>query len=228
VLTRLVEPIRAFGALAGALYLADRAARRLGLPLAFSHHMLVVQPVAPTPRLPPGRGRSIDVRPVAAGTPGLDALDAPPAVAAFRFGQGAACLGAYKGDATVGLIWLAFDRYTEDAFRLRFELEPQGACAWDLGLFIAPDQRGGLAFARLWDGADQVMRARGVRWTLSRVAGINLGSNAAHARLQARPIATLVVVRLGPVQVFLASIAPYVRVSWRPGSYAVLRLRAPA
>lgn len=227
VLKTLVEPIRLFGILAGAIYLVDRAARRLRLPVRCSHQVLVAQPVAAGPRLPAGRGASIEVRALAEGDPALGLLDAPPAVAAFRFGQGAVCLGAFKGALPVGLIWLAFDRFDEDVFRLTVALEPKGLCAWDMGLYIAPEQRGGLAFARLWDAADAVMRERGVAWTLSRVAGSNAASNASHARLKAGRIGTLVIGRIGGIQVMAASCPPYLHIAppGRPGP--VLRLRAP-
>ncbi|MEX2650277.1 MAG: hypothetical protein WD673_14810 [Alphaproteobacteria bacterium] len=71
----------------------------------------------------------------------------------------------------IGLIWMVFDRFNEDAFRLRIELRPKGLCAWDPGLYIDPSHRGGLAFARLWDAAGAPIRNDGVRWTFGRLHG---------------------------------------------------------
>ena len=227
MLDRLIEPFRRFGTIAGALYLLDRGARRAGLPLGFSHHLLVAQPVQTSPRLPAKRGQSIATRALAPGDPALTALDAPPSVAAFRFGQGAYCLGAFKGDEPIGALWLAFDRFDEDIFRLRFELEPRGRCAWDLGLHVVPAHRGSLAFARLWDAADALMRARGVAWTLSRVASVNTLSNASHARLGAVTIGTLAVIRVGRAQVYVTSRPWRLRLSSRRGALVTLTLRAP-
>jgi hypothetical protein len=227
VIGRFLDSIRRYGALGGSAYLIDRAAWRLRLPLRMSLHRFVAQPVPGSPRLPHGRGRGISIGRAGPGDPALAALDAPDAVARFRFGQGAICLVARKSADPVGTIWLAFDGFEEDLLRLRVRLAPAGRCAWDLGLYIDPAHRGGLAFARLWDAADEVLRERGIGWTLSRVEATNELSEASHRRLGARRIGSALIVRLGPIQLFLGTVPPFAHLSTGPGSVPVVRLSAP-
>ncbi len=226
MLRRIVDPIRRYGIVAGSVYLLDRAACLLGLPIGVAQHYLMVQPVAREPRLRAGRATPIE--PIGPGHEALAALDAPEEVARFRFEQGAVCLGITRDRDPIGLIWLAFDGFNEDAFRLRIELQPKGLCAWDLGLYIDPSHRGGLAFARLWDAADALMRDRGVRWTFSRVSSTNNVSMAAHKRLGARRIGAILVARIARAQVLLCSVPPYVHLSLGPRAVPTVHLRAPA
>jgi hypothetical protein len=210
-----------FGARAP-LYLLARVLE--GRPFGVHVYRLVAQPVPPRPLLPPSRGRTIEVRLMQPGDPGFAALRLTQAVLDYRFGQGAVCLGAFKGDAAIGCLWLCLGPYLEDAVRCRFV--PQEA-SWDFDVYVLPEHRVGLGFARLWDEANAYLRARGLHWSISRIDVVNMKSLAAHDKLGARTLATAVFVRLGALQVMMTDIAPFIAVSWSAASAPTLRLRAP-
>lgn len=191
-------------------------------------YRLVAQPVATAPRLSGRRGRSIVVRPV---TPGeislLAAFPRPPSVLNARFHQGAECLVAFSGDEPIGFLWFTLGDYDEDEVRCRYKMAPPRATAWDFDVFVVAEHRLGPAFLRLWDAADASMTARGVRWTFSRIDAFNETSLRAHARLGARRVGWASFLVLGPVQLTVASMRPWVHLGWGRGSCPVLELDSP-
>jgi hypothetical protein len=210
-----------FGARAP-LYLLARAQE--GTPFGVHVYHLVAQPVASQPLLPPSRGRTIEVRLMPRGDPGFAALPLTQAVLDYRFGQGAVCLGAFKGDAAIGCLWLCLGPYLEDEVRCRFVPE---RASWDFDVYLRPEHRVGFGFARLWDEANAYLRARGLHWSISRIDVLNTKSLAAHDKLGARILATAVFVRLGALQIMATNVAPFIGVSRSAASAPTLRLRAP-
>ena len=224
---RLAAVIAELGWFAALVYGLDRLCAKAGLPMHLQLARLMAVPVAPASRLPVGRGRGIAVREVGAGDPALRRLEVTPEVQAYRFARGAECLAATKGGEPIGCVWLAFNGYREDVFRCRFTPQPRGAAAWDFGLYIVPDQRLGLAFVRLWEALEERLRARGIRWTMSRIDAANPVSLAAHARLGAVRLGSLLVVAVGGVELLVATLPPFLRASRRGGTPPELRLAAP-
>jgi len=184
---------------------------------------LVAQAVAERPRLGARRGASIETRRLGPGDPALAELPLDDAVLAARFAQGAVCLGAFKGGRTIGCLWFVPGAYEEDEVRCRFV--PEGAAAWDFDLYLAPEVRGGLGFARLWDAADAAYREAGIGWSMSRISRFNAASLAAHKRAGARRLGRATYVVLGPLQIMVATLPPYLHLGVR--SRPVLRLVAP-
>ena len=211
-----------FGAKAP-LYLLGRALE--GTPFGVHAYRLVAQPVAPKPLLPPSRGRTIEIRLMQRGDPAFAGLPLTQAVLDYRFGQGAVCLGAFKGGAVIGCLWLCLGPYLEDEVRCRFV--PQDA-SWDFDVYLLPEHRVGFGFARLWDEANAYLRARGLHWSISRIDVLNTKSLAAHDKLGIRTLATAVFLRLGPLQVMLADRSPVIHLSLSAASAPTLRLAAPA
>jgi hypothetical protein len=214
-----------FGAL-GPLYLLTRVLE--GTPFGVHAYRLVAQPVPEGPLLPPGRGRKIEVRLLERGDPAFAGLPLTQDVLAYRFGQDAICLGAFKDGAVIGCLWLCLGPYLEDEVRCRFVPLPPGATSWDFDVYLRPEHRIGFGFARLWDEANSLLRRRGVGWSISRISVLNVKSLAAHDRLGIRTLATAVYLRAGRLQAMLASAAPYINLSWSVASAPTLNLRAPA
>lgn len=211
-----------FGALAP-LYLVSRLCE--GTPFGVHAYRLVAQPVAPQPLLPPARGRTIDIRPMERGDPAFAGLPLTPAVLDYRFKQGAMCLGAFKGGAVIGCLWLCLGPYLEDEVRCRFV--PQDA-SWDFDVYLVPAHRVGFGFARLWDEANSVLRARGLYWSVSRISVINTKSLAAHDKLGTRTLGTAAFLRIGALQLMLSNLAPFIHLSFSAASAPTLRLQVPA
>ena len=92
---------------------------------------------------------------------------------------------------------------------------PAGQAAWDFDVYVDPEHRSGLGFARLWDEANGWLRRRGVAFSWSRISAFNPGSLASHARLGARVAGKATFFRLGPCQLMIASLPPYFHISWR-------------
>jgi hypothetical protein len=210
-----------FGAKAP-LYLLSRVCE--GTPFGLYAYRLVAQPVAAKPLLPPARGRSIEIRMMERGDPAFSGLPLTPAVLDYRFGQGAVCLGAFKGGAIIGCLWLCLGPYLEDEVRCRFV--PREA-SWDFDVYLHPEHRVGFGFARLWDEANAYLRARRLAWSISRISVLNTKSLAAHDKLGIRTLGTAAFVKLGALQVMLSTLAPFVHLSLSAASAPTLVLQAP-
>lgn len=227
MLHKLRTNVRDLGAANSAFYALRRAAGKLGGGAAVHRYALVVQPIPPGPLLPPGRARSTVIRPVAPGDPALAAMPLTEDVLRYRFDQGAACFGAFRDGEMVGCLWLRLGPYLEDEVRCRFVPLPAGRSAWDFDVYVVPGLRAGLTFARLWDAANDYLRAQGITRSFSRISVFNAASLASHRRLGARTLGTATFVRLGRWQVMVASLPPYLHLSTRPGAVPEIRLRAP-
>jgi hypothetical protein len=125
-------------------------------------------------------------------------LELSDATIDFRLRQGMCCLGAFRGERLLGVNWLTERPFDEDEVTVRF-VPPPGA-AWDTGLYIRPEDRGGRGFAALWAGTAEWLAARGLDWSMSRITDYNIGSWRAHARMGGRIIETLTALRIGDRQ----------------------------
>lgn len=226
MLDKLRDNLRTFGGRDGILYTVDRLLARLTPRWRLVRYLLVAQPVPDKPLLPATRGRTIAVRPMTEGEPAFESLPIAPDKARDRFAQGALCLGAFRDGTAIGCLWFAFDGYEEDEIACRFVPEPPAETAWDFDVYVDPSERTGLAFARLWDEANAVMRARGVRASVSRISAFNPGSLTAHARLGAAPCGTVTALRLGSVQIAWASVSPRLSIAIGRRGRPVYRITA--
>ncbi|SFM47235.1 GNAT family N-acetyltransferase [Rugamonas rubra] len=188
----------------------------------FRYH-IVAQAVAAAP-LCPGRGADIEVRLLTGLGQVPPGYPRPAEVLRQRYQQGAQSLAAYRRGELVGFLWFLAGAYQEDEVRARYLLP--AACAWDFDVYVRPDERLGWAFRRLWDEAQRLLRARGVRCSCSRISAFNAASLRAHARLGARRLGSATFLRCGRWQWMLASLAPYVHLSRRDSSFPLLRLDA--
>lgn len=224
-LKNIRNTFRELGRLNGFLYLIARALNRCDRRCNLYKYYLVAQPVTNTARLSGQRGKSVIVRRVERGDPALQQMDRPVSTLEQRFAQGSVCLGAFKDTELVGYMWLHFSAYLEDEVRCCFQPEPANNAAWDFDIFIAPKHRLGYTFSRLWDEADALLRARGVRWSMSRISAFNPASLASHSRMGVQPAGSVIYVVVFRYQVMVATVRPYFHFAH---SCPTVIVRAPA
>jgi hypothetical protein len=212
ILRKLASTFREFGALAGCLYLADRALQTLSARARLYAYELVVQPIPAAPTQPVPRSK-LEVRQVPPGDSALAAMPVPAEVIAARFAQHATCLGAFKDAELVGYMWFCAGRYDEDEVRCTYLLDPPLSSVFDYDFYVFPQHRMGRAFAILWSAANRILGQRGVRCTYSRVSRFNSASRRAHSHLGAQRIGRAWFIRLGTLQIMFATVSPFVHVS---------------
>ena len=220
---RIAATVRQLGWIDGAWHACARLLQAIpGGRCALHRYQFVAQPVAPG-SLCRGRGKTIAVTPCPAAEALPPGPERPLPVLLDRYRQGAQCLVAHVGQASdaaqsmAGWLWLLRGACQEDEVRARYLLAPQAS--WDLDVWVHPDQRGALVLARLWEEANAVLHAQGVRWSVSRIARANRASLAAHARLGAVTLGWATFLRWGRWQWMASSLPPYLHLSRHPGSF---------
>ncbi|HEX4883868.1 MAG TPA: GNAT family N-acetyltransferase [Casimicrobiaceae bacterium] len=223
---RALDPFVAFGWRAGALYALDRVLRRLSPRVGLQVYELVEQPVTERPLLAGKAADRTTFAEIRRGDPAIALMPARDDIKEERFAQGARCLGAYRNGALVGYIWFCFGRYREDEVRCDYELAEPLRAVFDFDLYIMPEHRMGTAFVAVWHGANRYLSERGIRHTFSRVTRFNVASRRAHARLGAACVARAVFVQAWRVEMMMATLPPYVAVTWSPKQRVRLVLRS--
>ena len=189
-------------------------------------YYLVAQPVKPVSVQRAAASTTV-VRRLEPGDAALALLPRSPQLIAERFANGDLCLAVLVKDRLAAFLWLAFDAYEEDDVCCRYRLLDSDL-AWDYDVHVEPDFRMGRSLARLWDAANALLGARGVRWSLSRISAFNSGSLAAHERLGARRLFGVTFVCLGRLQLAFGARRFLPTISLKPATRPVLGLRAPA
>ena len=223
---RFHHTVQQLGWLDAAWYaFAQLLARASGGRCTLYKYRIVAQAVA-AHSLCRGRGAAIEVRRLSEpGACGVE-FQRCPQVIAQRYGQGAHCLAAYRGGELLGYLWYTLGAYQEDEVRARFVPSTRQA-AWDFDVQVFRQHQLGLAFPRLWDEANRVLHACGVRWSCSRISAFNAGSRSAHRSLGAVLLGSAVFVRCGRWQWMASTLAPWVHVSRGPESFPQFRVEPP-
>lgn len=224
---RLSSTFRQLGALNGLLYLVARALNHCSPRCNLLKYYLVAQPVSTTTRLTGQRGGSLVVRAIERGDPALAQMGRPVKTLEQRFAQGSLCLGVFKDAELAGFLWLHFSSYPEDEVRCNFMPAPAAATAWDFDVFVAPKHRLGYTFPKLWDAADALLRARGVRWSMSRISAFNPASLTSHARMGLKILGSALYLVVFRVQLTLSTLPPYIHLSFTERSCPNIVVRAP-
>jgi hypothetical protein len=223
------QAVANWGVFATALYALDRILAHVSRGKAhIYYYRLELQPVPAQPLLPAHRGRQFVIRELTADDAAHRMGPRPEHVRAFRYVQGSICLGAFLKEQLVGQLWLQFDCYREDEVRCNFRLAPPERVAWDYDVYVEPSLRASFLFAKLWDAAFDLLRARGIAWTASRISAFNTGSLTSHSRLGAREVGRAIYFVFGPLQCMVAGQAPYVSLTWKESRAPTLVVRAPA
>jgi len=226
LLDKVISPFKEFGLFGGLVYGLDRVLARTGAGAGIYYYELMVQSVADKPLVSPKIRQLVQVRQLQSDDPVVEQLDLTKDVLDFRFGQDAVCLGAFQKDQPIGNMWFCVDRYEEDEVRCSFVTLPAGEGVFDFGFYIRPEHRLGLAFVALWDYANEYLRERGIRNSFSRVSRFNLISRTVHSHLKWRRLGRVLFLRLPGLQLMLATVSPYIHVSFRHSSGPVISLRA--
>lgn len=206
VAERRMRYLRTLGWVDGFLYVLKRLLNRLsGHRVELIKYHVVAQPVRTSRWLAGRRGKDINVRSVRLEEPAFGAFPRPSGVLRARFDQGAECLAAFRDDRPVGFIWFTLNDYEEDEVRCLFRPHPPDITAWDFDVYVAPEDRIGPTFLKLWDELNHCLRERGVRWSLSRIDAFNVASRSAHRRLGATVVNWLVFVTCGTWQIMIGS-----------------------
>ncbi len=114
--------------------------------------------------------------------------------------------------------------YQEDEVRCRYVPLTEGRSSWDFDVYVDPQHRNRIVFLKLWDEANSFLAARDIRWSLSRISAFNKASIASHTRMGAKRIGTAVFLSIGSLQIFAATVPPYVGLSRRPDSFPTFAL----
>src|SRR5260221_6025139 len=179
MLRKISGPFREFGPAAGLLYAIDRVLSILSPGLRLYFYELIVQPTPDKPLLPGAFAKQLEVREIKAGDPELALMPVRPDAMQDRFAQNAVCLGAFRKDALIGYMWFCARAYNEDEVRCTYILGPERESVFDFDFYLFPEHRMGLGFVGLWNGANEFLNRRGIRYTFSRLTRFNLTSRRA-------------------------------------------------
>jgi len=212
---------KALGPKAFASYALARAASALPR-VAYHRYHIVAVPRAGMPGMPRGHAvRALNTSEINYVAPDVDLT---PQTVEFRLRQGMRCLAAFRGERLLGVTWLTDKPFDEDEVAVRFVPPPRAA--WDTGLYVRPEDRGGRAFAALWAGTAEWLADRGLEWSVSRINDYNDGSWRAHRRMGGYRLDTLTALRVGDHQWIMSARPRHVRL--RPAASApVLLLPMP-
>jgi len=225
---KLAGPFREFGLADGALYAADRVLRRISPKLGLYVYELMVQPIGGKALLPPNLAKNLSFVDIVRGDPALDLMPARPEIKQARFDQGAICLGVYRKGNLIGFAWFCFRAYEEDEVRCTYQLAQPDCSVFDFDFYVFPEHRMGIGFLAVWHGANEYLRARGIRYTFSRLTRFNVASRRAHAHLGWKCVGRAIFLQAWKLELMLSSLAPFTFLSWSGTLRPKLRLRPDA
>lgn len=225
---RIAGPFREFGAVAGLLYSVDRILSAISPRARLHVYELMVQPITDKPLLPRNFKQSLAMRRILPGDAELAMMPVRPEVMAARIAQDATCLGAFKNGNLIGYMWFCERSYDEDEVRCTYVLERPEESVFDFDFYLYPEHRMGLGFVAIWDGANEFLTSRGIRYTFSRLTRFNLASRRAHRHLGWKLVGRALFLQLWRLEVMFATISPYVNVSLRKANRVRLVLRPDA
>lgn len=226
--SKLAGPFREFGIFTGLLYAADQVLRRLSPKVGLYAYELMVQPIGGKALLPVNLAKNLRFTEIGRGDPAIELMPARADIKAARFDQGAICLGVYRKDKLIGFSWFCFNTYEEDEVRCTYELAVADQSVFDFDFYVFPEHRMGIGFLAVWHGANEYLRARGIRYTFSRLTSFNVASRRAHAHLGWKCVGRALFLQAWRVELMLATVAPFTFLSWSGEQRPRLRLRPDA
>jgi hypothetical protein len=224
MLRRIQGPFREFGFAPGLLYAIDRVLSAISPKLRLHVYEFMVQPITDKPLLPRNFKRQLVVREIKAGDAEMALMPVRPDLMAARLRNRATCLGALKDDVLIGYMWFCSPAYDEDEVRCTYLVEPAGEAVFDFDFYLFPEYRLGLGFVALWNGANEYLTQRGIRYTFSRLTRFNLASRRAHQHLGWKRVGRALFLKAWQVEVMVSTVHPYVHVSPTASGRARVRL----
>jgi hypothetical protein len=224
MLKKILGPFREFGLGAGLLYATDRVLSSISPRLRLHVYELMVQPISDKPLLRGSLGRQLEIREIQPGDPEIARMPVRPEIMAQRFVQRSVCLGAFRRDQFIGYMWFCFESYDEDEVRCRYRLHPVEQAVFDFDFYLFPEHRMGLGFVGLWNGANEYLTRRGIKYTFSRLTRFNLASRRSHQHLGWKVAGRALFLQAWRLELMLATVFPYVSLT-AGGSKVHLDLR---
>lgn len=221
-LRKLVQNLGYFNSI---LYLINRLATKVKIKHCFIKYYFVAQPLGMQAFLPKGRGKNLEVIELPSGFQ-PHPCPRPEAVIADRYRQGAVCLAAYKDYEFAGCFWYLKQQYQEDEVRCLYKLA-SGNVVWDFDVYVEPKFRLSPVFLKLWDEASVKLTTEGVGWSFSRISAFNALSLSSQKRMGALVIGWAVFMRLGLMQLTVASLFPYIHISLSENKFPIFTLQLP-
>lgn len=222
---RLQALIKQLGATNACFYLLNRLANSLCRRLSFNKYYFAAQLLNEQPLLPTGKGKHFQVRAVSPEVLEVQLPSRPAHVIADRFSQGAVCLAAYKGDEFAGCLWYCKQQYKEDEVRCLYQFDT--GVVWDFDVYVEPKFRLSPVFMKLWDETASRLTEEGCHWSLSRISAFNPLSLSSHRRMGANIIGWALFIEIGALQVTIASLKPFLHLSFTQTSFPVFRIQLP-
>ncbi len=213
MLAKILSPFREFGFVAGLLYGLGRVLHYVRSPVQLFFYELMIQPIPDTPILTPALSKGFSIREIKPGDPTLALMPVTPEDLADRFAKPTVCLGAFRKDQLVAYMWLCLGPYEEDEVRCLFVPQPGNRAVWDFDFYVLPEDRLGLGFVGLWDGANAYLRERGYEFSCSRVTRFNTISRKSHKHLKWVRIGHTLFLRATRFQAMLATVPPFFHVT---------------
>ncbi|HET9977953.1 MAG TPA: hypothetical protein VFQ20_10980 [Burkholderiaceae bacterium] len=226
--SKLTRPPATLGVGNGVLYLASRVLVRASAgTVRLLRYRIVAQPIGNAALGGLRADSRTVVRPCAVDSPLVAAFPRPPQVIARRYANGAECFTAVVRDTFAGFIWFQRGAYDEDEVRCRYVLDDARRSVWDFDVHVESPYRLGRTLARLWQAVDAHLATQGVQWSFSRISAFNAASIAAHARLGIVDCGSATFLCIGPLQLSLLSMRPFMHLSWSSRQRPSIRLSPP-
>ena len=226
MLQKIRGVFRQFGFAVGLLYGLDRFLQRLSSNLRLYAYEFMVQPIHTKPLVPARFTRNFEIREIKHDDPEVDLMPVRPDIKRSRFDQNAVCLGAFQNGQFIAYMWFCFRAYDEDEVRCTYLLMPESQAVFDFDLYIFPQHRLSLAFIGIWNGANQYLSERGIKYTFSRLTRFNVGSRRAHEHLGWKRVGRAIFLQAWSLEVMMATIFPYLHLSLGKANRVRLKLRA--
>lgn len=214
---KIAGPFKEFGAVAGALYAADRILRRFSPRLGLLVYEMMAQPISGRPLLPSNLVKGLELVEIGRGHPDIGSMPVREGIVPARFEQGARCLGLYRQGTLIGYMWFCRDRYDEDEMRATYHLADPQRSVFDFDFYLFPEHRVGLGFMALWNGANRFLHDQGILYTFSRLTRFNVASRRAHAHLGWKCVGNVVCLQAGNVELTFSTLKPFVALTWSRG-----------
>ena len=224
MLQKIRGVFREFGVFVGLLYGLDRFLQQLSSGLRLYVYEFMVQPITQTSLVPARFTRRLQIRQIKPGDPEVELMPALPEIKRSRFEQNAVCLGAFQDGQFIAYMWFCFRAYDEDEVRCTYVVTPQTESVFDFDLYIFPQHRLSLAFVGIWNGANEYLRQRGIKYTFSRLTRFNVASRRAHDHLGWKSAGRAIFLQAWDVEVMAATIFPYMHFSLGKANRVRLKL----
>jgi hypothetical protein len=174
--------LRQFGWRNATIYWTDRVLALLSFrQVRLLHYVLVCQPLSAYEATRPRSGSLDEVSELNSLGEMDGQLPVPNSEISRRLQQGSVCLVARRGREFKGYLWYHHGEFSEDEVNCTFQPIPAEQSVWDFDVHVQPKYRLSRQFATLWLSAALRLKARGVKWSYSRIHASNIASLRAQA-----------------------------------------------